>query len=130
MLINSKFSVRSIELRGVKQRHGQFEHSPWRCATSFKPGVLQFCPKQFIGVLNAFFVYSPCLECCVRVTGFVSQLVSSLVTLSPICLPFCLPAGLGCCVQISCAISATAWGLRWCNSWKFEEQLDVVKSKI
>ena len=44
-----------------------------------KPGKICFSSKQFsAGVLNAFLVCPPCVECCVRLAG-VSQLVSGLV---------------------------------------------------
>ena len=62
----------------------------------------------------------PCLPsglgCCVRLLGSFP---------SPACLrsfvPSCFPAGLVCpcsglVSKISCAICATVWGLRWCNS--------------
>ena len=59
-----------------------------------------------------------CLGCCVRLLGSSP---------SPACLrsfvPSCFPAGLVCpcsgfVPKISCAICATVWGLRWCNSCK------------
>ena len=76
-----------------------------------------------------------CLPCCLPPGLGCCIPVSPLWALSPACFPSCLPPGLGCCVRLlwlvsqfvfhrqsgnktthtSYVISATVWGLPWCN---------------